>query len=454
LTYSAFAKNVLFTVWKIKKFHVVENLEELERTQWLTPDEIKKIQWMKLKNLLEYVYNYVPYYHKIFKKININPKEITNYELFRKISILTKEEINSNFNNIVSSEYTKEDLIKNSTGGSTGNNLTFFNDKKHGAYYYAIIFRNDQWAKFNIGDKHAYLWGSSFDIATQNTILEKFLNKYLFRSLWLSTYDLSEINMDRYVKKILKYKPKIIIGYSSPLYLLARFIHENKIEGIKLQSIISSAEVLFDYQREIIESAFCCKVFNRYGCREFGTIAQECSQHSGLHINNEHIFVECLRENGELASPGEKGELIITDLDNYAFPFIRYRIDDMAVVSDKKCICGRGLPLLETIDGRTFDITVGSNGRYFGGTFWTLLLRTAVDGIKQFQVIQEKFGEINIYLIVDSSFTENKKQKVLEKIYENFGEDMKVDIKIVDNILLTKSGKHRFIISKVSPFKK
>lgn len=454
MAYSTFVKNVRFFIWKIKKFQVVENLQEVEKTQWLTTEEIKKIQWTKLKNLLEYAYINVPYYQKVFKKISITPKEITNYEFFRKVPILTKNEINNNFKSLVSSGYSKEDLIKNSTGGSTGNNLTFFNDKKRLAYNYATVLRNKRWAEFDIGDKYAELWGSPFDIATQTNLSNKIFKRLLFRSLLLSSFNLSKENMNEYAKKLLRFKPKIIIGYSSPLYLFARFLQENKIDGIRPQAIISSAEVLFDYQREIIESAFGCKVFNRYGCREFSTIAQECSEHLGMHINAEHVYVESLRENGEIASPREKGELIITDLDNYAFPFIRYRIDDIGVISDRICPCGRGLPLLETVEGRTLDIIVGTNGRYLGGTFWTLLLRTAVSGIKQFQVVQESYGEISINLIVDNSFIESEKQKLLKKIYENCGDGMNVHINIVDNIPLTKSGKHRFIISKVSPFKK
>jgi phenylacetate-CoA ligase len=454
LTYSVIVKNGLFFVWKIKNLHISEILKELERTQWLNLEEIKKIQWIKLINLLDYAYNNVPYYKKLFKELNLSPKEITNKEIFRKIPILTKNEINNNFNSLISSEFTKENLIKNSTSGSTGNNLTFFNDKKRLAYTNATKIRNTRWAKLDIGDKQALLWGSPFDIAIQTNILNKILNQLVFRKLLLSSFNLSEENMEKYAQKLLRFKPKIIIGYPSPLYLFARFLQEKKIDEIRPQAIISSAEALYDYQREVIESTFGCKIFNRYGCREFSTIAQECSEHSGMHINAEHIYVECLRENGEITSPNEKGELIITDLDNYAFPFIRYKIEDIGIISDRKCQCGRGLPFLETVEGRTLDITIGNNGRYLGGTFWTLLLRTTVNGIKQFQVIQEELGEIFINLIVDDSFTESEKQKLLKKIYENCGDDMKVNIKIVDNIPLTKSGKHRFIISKVSPFKK
>lgn len=447
--YTTLAKHIIYPVYQFCRCRTaLKQLHELERVQWLPTDEIKKLQWKKLKKLLEYAHINVPYYQQVFKTLNVTPKDITTPDNFRKLPLLDKEDIRNNIGDIISSNYEKKDLIKNSTGGSTGVNLRFFDDNKRTDYISAIVLRNDRWAGLDIGDRHVKLWGSPFDISHQNRLKSKIYNK-LFRTLFLSSYTLSEENMLIYAKKLLQYKPKVIIGYSSPLYLFAKFLEENKIEGIHPRSIISSAEVLYDYQRELIESVFQCKVFNRYGCREFSTIAQECPEHSGMHINAEHVYVECLGEDGEPAAPGESGELIITDLDNYGMPFIRYRIGDVGVLSDRKCNCGRGLPMMETIEGRTFDIIVGTNGSQLGGTFWTLLLRTAVDGIKQFQVIQESKNEINIKIVVDEKFKSEYIGMLTDKIHEYCGDDMEVNFGIVDKIPLTKSGKFRFVISKV-----
>jgi phenylacetate-CoA ligase len=237
------------------------------------------------------------------------------------------------------------------------------------------------------------------------------------------------------------------------LYIyLQSLLKKKKIKGFEIKSIISSAEVLYEYQRELIESVFHCKVFNRYGCREFGNIAHECSEHSGMHINVEHVYVECIKEDGEPAALGERGELIITDLDNYGMPFIRYKIGDIGELSDRKCNCGRVLPLLKEVGGRTFDIIVGTNGRCLGGTFWTLLFRTAFNGIQQFQVVQVSKNKINIKLVIDALFNMKDIDKLINKIQEYCGNDMQINIRIVDKIPLTESGKFRFVISKISPF--
>lgn len=429
--------------------NVSKYLQELELTQWLSTKEIKKLQWLKLKKLLEYAYTNVPYYRKMFETQDMHPKDIVTPNDFRMLPILNKEKITENLSEIVSLAYNGRDLHKNSTGGSTGVNLRFFSDKKEVPIIQALVLLNDRWAGLELGDKHVLLWGSPFDTSIQYKLKSRIINR-MYRLLFLSSYNLSKEVMHNYAKKIIQYKPKVMIGYSSSLYLFAQFLEANKIENINLKSIISSAEVLYDYQRDLIESVFGCNVFNRYGSREIGAIAQECSEHSGMHINAEHVYVECLKD-GEPAAPGERGELVITDLDNYGMPFVRYTIGDIGVLSDRKCKCGRGLPILEKVGGRTFDIIVGTNGRHFDGHFFSILLRTAIEGIKQFQVVQESKSKMHIKIVVDEVFKSEYIGMLTDKIHEYCGEDMQVNFNIVDEIKPKKSGKFRFVISKVPP---
>jgi phenylacetate-CoA ligase len=428
----------------------LRHFKEIENSQWLSSNEINRIQWVKLKNLLEYAYVNVPFYHRLFKSLNTTPGDISTPENFRKLPLLGKEDIRNNTSYIVSPNYPARDLMPNSTGGSTGVNLTFFNDRKNFGKVRAFDLRSRRWAGLELGDKNAILWGSTFDISLQGTLKNKIYNQ-LVRTMFLSSYNLSEENMYVYARRILQYRPKVIVGYPSPLYHFAKFLEEKGIKGLRPRSIISSAEVLYDYQKELIESVFQCKVFNRYGCREFSTIAQECSEHLGMHINAEHVYVECLNRDGNPTAPGERGELVITDLDNYGMPFIRYSIGDIGILSERKCNCGRGLPILEKIEGRTFDIIVGVNGKAVGGTFWTLLFRTAIQGVLQFQVVQESMNEIEVKIIPDETFEEGQVNLLTKKIRAYLGEDMNIRFQIVDKIPLAKSGKSRFVISKVAP---
>lgn len=425
-----------------------KHINYLESSQWLSAKDIQRTQWIKLKKLLDYVYVNVPYYRKMFNELNLEPKDIQTPDDYCNLYLLDKNAIQNNINDIISSNYRKSDLIKNSTGGSTGINLIFYNDKTRAAYNRAMVFRNNGWAGFHIGDKNAELWGSPMDINIHSVLKYK-AYRYLTGSLFLPSYDLSKDNVLYNIKKLVKHNPKIIVGYASALYSYAEYLDKYGINEVVPKSIISSAEILYDYQRELIESTFHSKVFNRYGCREFSTIAQECSEHSGFHINAEHVYVECLNDNGMPADVGERGEIVITDLDNYAMPFIRYKIGDIGILSNRVCNCGRGLPILEHLEGRSFDIIIGKDGKYFDGHFFPLVLRT-VDGILQYQLIQEKIDELTIKIVIDRSFNKIYLDVLTNKIINLMGKETKVNFEIVDQIEPSVSGKRRFIISNIN----
>lgn len=445
-------KNIFSTYQKFRRYTTLQCLEELRKTQWLPSEKIKKLQWKRLEKLLKDSYEKVPYYHEMFDNVGINiEKNITISEI-QKIPLLDKKSINTNMEKLISTQYNKSDLLLNHTGGSTGETLVFYNDKKvvkrKESYRAPSTYRNMEWLGINIFDRQAALWGAHADINKSKDFISK-LNKIVFPTLLLPSYEMSSETMRLYADKINKYKPRMLLGYASALHVFAKYLKENKINIYKPKGIVSSAETLHPNQRKTIESVFDSKIFNRYGSREVGNIAQECEKHNGLHINAEHVYVEILDENGNPCNKDETGQIVITDLDNYGFPFIRYKIEDMGIISDRVCTCGRGLPLLEKVEGRIWDVIVGINNNRIIGTFW---LVEGINGIKQFQVLQESFGEITIKLIVNNEFTEIEKKKLLKRIYSRCGEDMKVNIEIVDKIPLTKSGKHRFIISKVSPF--
>lgn len=440
-------RNFIYPFYRfLKKDDLLQKIREFEHNQWLSFDELKELQWHKLRRLIKYSYENVEYYRKLMDREGILPEDIKDYKDFQKFPILTKKKIRENLSSLISGAVRKKDLKKNSTGGSTGENLIFFNDIVSLICRRANTIRKNRWCGVDIGDKEAFLWGAPFDIKESEKILSRIRN-FFMNKIYLSSYNLSEESMKQYAKILTKFKPKLITAYPTPLTHFAEFLLENKINTIKPSAIITSAETLFDYQRDIIERAFNCSIFNRYGCREFGNIAQECEKHNGLHICIDRVFLEIIK-NGKPVQPGELGEIIITDLDNYGMPFIRYRIEDIGILSNRQCQCGRGLPLLEKIEGRVFDLIKTYSGKVLGGTFWTLLSRK-VNGIKQFQVIQDKIDRIIFKIVPGKEFKKNSISYLKKEIEKHCGKDFKVDFQIVDRIPLTKSGKHRFIISKL-----
>lgn len=434
----------LFWLWR--GVEVKNKLAKLQDAQWLAKSEIEAIQWRRLLRLLHHAYKNVPYYHSIFYNLNMKPEDITTYEEFRKLPFLTKSDITLNYDSLIAINMDKKRMKTDSTGGSTGQNVSFLEDNIEISYRFANTLRGDSMAGLYPGTRFIELWGAAFD-APPFGIFGKPLAKLAFRRLFLSAYNLSEEQMHKYIDKINRFKPDVILAYPSPLYHFSKFISAQGIELPPLHSILTSAETLMDNQRKTIENVFGCKIFNRYGCREFGNLGTECEMHNGIHLFQDKFLIEILRD-GEPVNDGEIGEIVVTDLHKYGMPFIRYRIGDLGTPGDTCCACGRGFPLLQKLDGRVFDIISTPDGRYISGTFWTLLFRS-VDGIKSFQVIQKAKDKIDILLIKNNDFRPCNLDILTSRIVEKCGMEMHISYNFVDKIALTNSGKHRFVISNV-----
>jgi phenylacetate-CoA ligase len=247
------------------------------------------------------------------------------------------------------------------------------------------------------------------------------------------------------VKKMKKLRPKVIVGYVSALKILAEFMEKQGISDVEVNAIVPAGEMLFEYQRELFERVFHGEVFNRYGSHEFTGIAHECSFHKGMHINVENIYLEVLKD-GQAVPPGQIGEIVITDLENYGMPFIRYRIEDLGALRQETCGCGRGLPMLDHLEGRVYDVIHCPNGSTQTGTFFCKLTR-CVPGVREFQIIQESLLKIRFKLITDVHFNQNSRDFIVETVRNYCGETMEIEFDLVDAIEPVKSGKRRYIVS-------
>ncbi len=424
---------------RIKKF------EELVANAYLPPEVLKEQQDAALIRLIDHARANVPYYGRILKNT-----EICSVADLAAVPFLTKKLIRDNFDELKASNIPEERFIPNSTGGSTGEKLEFFGDTAQ--ILDSLLLRSNSWTGWQPGEKQLQLWGSHYDISIVSGLAGRLKNSLIQRNVLLSSYDMTGEDMASYLDRINSYRPALITGYPSAMALFSEFIRDSGRTVHSPKGIITSAETLFEHQRDTIESVFGCRVLNRYGCREAGGVAQECMEQNGLHIFTEHVVIEVVDENGEPCRPGRTGEIVLTKLDNYAFPLIRYRIGDIGALSDRVCPCGRNLTMLEKVEGRVFDIIVGTNGNHLSGTFWTILLREYVEGIKSFQVVQEELGRLLLRLVVDERFDDAAKEKLERGIRDKCGEDMMIEIETVDEIPLTGSGKHRFVVSKVSPY--
>ncbi len=419
------------------------NYKLFSKTQYFSAEQIKDFQNEKLKKLLTDAYKFVPYYTKLFDNLKINFSDIT-VDTLNKIPFLSKKIIQEEKGNLLNKKLKAPRVIPNSTSGSSGEKTIFYSDGDSKAMRVALSWRCKKWIGIDLGSKELKIWGARIDVEKSSHLRTRMGNYFSNKSM-LSSYKLNaQIILDD-IKVINKDKPDYIHAYPSSLYEIAKFIESEKIKIHKLKAILTSGEQLYDWQRELIERVFSTRIFNFYGCREVGLISLECEKHEGLHIMAENIILEVVNKKGENVFD-EEGEIVVTDFSNYVFPFIRYKIMDNGILIQKKCSCGRTLPLLKSINGRTFDLIKLINGGSIGATFFTHLFREKL-GIKDFRIYQDKIDHINIEYIPENG--ETNINYFREKIIKHSDNLLNVDFKIVEKFETPDSGKKQFIKSFV-----
>jgi phenylacetate-CoA ligase len=447
--YSALYKSILFPLYEsiLRGRNTLKYLKELEANQWLSGEQIKEMQMQKLHALLEHSYNNVPCYRKRFDELGMTPDDIETLDDFRQFPMLSKMDIKRDGSSLLAKNYKTTDVVMDSTGGSTGVLVEFMYPRESYEQRVAAAARGDSWAGWDFAKKETVIWGRHIGGEPYRLRLKKSLHHLIIRRQYICSYSFSIGSFPMYIKRINRFKPDVIVSYVTPLYNLAKYIKQKNVKCYSPKGIITSAEKLFEHQRQLIESVFQTQVFNRYGCTETGLIAAECSEHNGLHINADNLIVEFIRD-GKPVQPGEVGEIVVTSLHNYLMPFIRYRLGDTGRPSADKCRCGRGLPLMQDIEGRVVDTIVTPDGRYVPGQFFQYILDIA-KGIDQFQVIQKTLDQLTVYLVTNSDFEMSCLDRFQRETRRVMGEEIYIRFEFVDNIPLPRSGKYRYTISEV-----
>lgn len=432
---------------KIKKSHVFEQyLQAQHRLNW-SHEKLTDFQWQRLEKLLHHCWDNVPYYKKVWQRAGIEDiSEIKNLTDFAKLPVLTKQDVNGNYEQLIP-DSAKDTNFKKATGGSTGQPFRFELDTLSNDARQAIMWRGYGWLHAGLGAKSLFLWGDNVgDISTFQKIKEALYHRFYHREM-VSTFNMNIHKLDGYIQKINQYSPETIVSYVNPLYEIAKFINKNQITVHSPISLLTGAEPLYEYQRQEIEQAFKSKVYNTYGCREFMLIAAECKKQQGLHINIDHLVVETLNEKQEPIT-GEVGDVIITDLMNYGMPLIRYVNGDRATLSNEACTCGNPLPMIKKINGRKLDVIKTKNGQIIPGELFPHLFKEFAS-LTKFQVKQSNINSIDIFLVVNELFNSDDKQLITTEINKYSKQELSINFHIVNDIPLTSSGKYRVTISEL-----
>ncbi|MBN1885071.1 MAG: aspartate 1-decarboxylase [Candidatus Krumholzibacteriota bacterium] len=443
----SFVRNVVYPLYRgIRGDRVLDRLRELERSQWLPREELDEIRWRKLAALLEKASIHVPYYRDLFRENGIAPGGIQSLGDFARLPFLDREIVRREKRRLVTEDPYRRGY-PSSTGGSTGEPMFFWRDRAAGPVRRANTLRGYRWAGVDIGDRHAVLWGRRLDVSSRERFAEGMRN-WFNNVLFLSSLDMSPDSMRRYARLLRRFRPHLVVGYPSALALFADFCKRGLLHVPAPRAVVTSGERLYPEQKAAIEDVCRAPVFDRYGIREFSNVAQECEEHKGLHVFSDLFHVEIIHESGRPAQSGEVGEIVVTDLLDYYMPFIRYRTGDLAVPTERSCPCGRGLPLLERIEGRTYDTVVTADGRSIGGFFWSWLSRY-VPGIDRFQIDQRDRAGITFRIVPGPGWRDEHKEMLRDRIRKEIGADFRVNFSIVDDIPRTPAGKSKFIVSRI-----
>lgn len=443
---TGFYQKAIYPVYSIKNgplygFNVISLLKQLTRTQWFSRDELIAYQNDKLKKLIRHVYLYVPYYREIMLNNNLRPEDITRTEDLKYFPLLTKNIIRDNYPKMMSDDIKKRRINKASTGGTTGEPISFYREYNTLKWVEAAFLRGLSWTGYRLGDSLINFTHDNWPSCLGKLRL-KLINAYTFPGFF------KENEIVDYFNAIQKVQPVFIKGSASYLYRISSIWQKNNLNNLKVLGVLSTSEMLYDYQKNYLENMFDCKVYDYYGCNEVPSLAYEC-EYGNKHITGERTVIETVTSKGENVCE-VPGQIVLTDLDNYAMPFIRYVIGDIGTITNDKCKCGRGLNILKKIEGRNQDMLRTLDGNHVPAIFFPNRFHNLV-GIKQYQIIQNDLRNITLKIIRNQKFSQKEVDEMKRLIKEVIGNSVKIYVEDCDQIPLTSSGKSRIVISHV-PF--
>ena len=414
---------------------------QYEADSWRSEGEIADLQWRKLERLVTHCWDHVPYYRARWAQAGMrDARDVANVEDYARLPLLTKQDVRDNFDQLKAAGQS-ETLLYKTTGGSTGEPLTIGYTRESYERRTAVMLRGYGWAGARLGSRALYLWG----VAPQG--VKERMHHAFFNRRMLDVFSMSDANMGEYASEIDRYRPEVVVSYVASVVRLAQWLLDNGRTVHSPKAVLCAAEPLFEYQRKIIEQAFGCPAFNTYGCREFMLIASECELRDGLHVNADHLRVELGEQIFDSSQAGIPRQVLVTDLHNYGMPLMRYANGDMATARDRPCACGRGLPMLEKVEGRSMDALRTPQGHYVGEFLEHLMFDTP--GIARFQALQGRLDRIEISIVRQAHFHEDSLDHIRDAMREAFGSALELHFTYASEIPLTASGKLRVAISTI-----
>jgi phenylacetate-CoA ligase len=444
--YTRGVADIVFPLHERLKGHDSTSLRrQMEDSQWWPAGKLEELRFVRLQALLRRLQQDNPYYRRVFAAAGFSAERMQAVDDLAALPFLDKATIRANCD-VLKSVGAKA-LQRFNTGGSSGEPLIFYLGRRV-SHDVAAKWRATRWWGVDIGDREIVVWGSPIELGSQDRL--RALRDRILRTRLLPAFEMSDAKIASFIRQIADFRPRMLFGYPSALARVARYAatHSIRLDDLGVKVAFVTAERLYPEQREQIAATFGCGLANGYGARDAGFIAHECP-HGGMHITAEDVIVEIVDREGKRLPVGQRGEIVVTHLGTWDFPFIRYRTGDIGTLDANPCSCGRGLPLLKEIDGRATDFIVAADGTVMHGLALIYVLRD-LPAINAFKIIQETTRLTRVQVVPGQTFGSQDESRIRDGLRRRLGDDVQIDIEIRTEIAPEKSGKHRYVVSHVA----
>lgn len=422
---------------------------ELKQTEWLPAEEMRALQLRKLQRLVQHAYVHVPYYREALKAAGVRPDDLESLDDITKLPLLAKDDVRRRlFFDLFADNHRKRDMHRVATSGSTGEPFVTYADRHQLEVRFATTLRAMEWTGWRFGDRQARLWHQTLGLTRTQVIRER-VDAWFMRRLFVPAFEISSENLEDFVDAIRRHEPVLVDGYAESLNFIATYVREGGRAGFSPKAVMSSGQALPDAARRTIETGLETKVYDKYGSREFSGLAYQCGLSPDYHVVDESYIVELLVD-GRTAQPGEIGEVVITDLNNFSVPLIRYRIGDLATAVDpsEPCPCGRSMSRIGRIEGRTQAIVHCANGNWLPGSLFLHFFKDYEHIIRFFQIHQDRRGAFTLKLVKNRQYTTAAFEQAMGVLRRYVGET-EIDVQYVDEIPLMRTGKRSPVVSTI-----
>lgn len=445
--YTRFIAKLVFPLQeRVKKHDTVRVRRQMEESQWWSAERIAALQVERLKAFLTDIGANVPYYRELFASTGFDPRAVKSTADLQALPFLTKAVIKDNTDALRADD--AKGLARFNTGGSSGVPLIFFIGTERVTHDVAAKWRATRWWDVDIGDPEVVVWGSPIELGTQDRM--RLIRDKLMRTELLPAFEMSDERVEAFIARIRQMRPKMLFGYPSAISHIAGYAEKKglRLDDLGVKVVFVTSERLYDHQREVISRVFACPVANGYGRRDAGFIAHACPSGS-MHITAEDIVVEIIDGEGNVLPRGQSGEIVVTHLATRDYPFVRYRTGDVGVLSDDACPCGRGLPVLSEIQGRSTDFVIAADGTVMHGLALIYVLRD-IPGVASFKIVQETTLLTTVFVEPGKLFKAEDVTRIEDGLRRRLGDAVTIDVKLVDVVPAEASGKFRYVISRVA----